>query len=373
MSRFDRYLFREFVALFGFFSLVLVLVYWINRAVGLFDRLVGDGQSALVFLEFSLLTIPNVVRLVLPVSAFAAVVYVTNRLIQDGEFTVLRATGFSPFRMARPVLVFGAFVALLMLALCHWVVPTSRAVLAERQAEIDANLTARLLSDGRFIHPSDGITFYIREISDRGELLDVFLADDRTPGRRTSYTARKALLLRAEDGPKLVMFDGMTQSFGRADGRLAVVRFADFTYDLAGVLAPPGRGGLTVEALPTRALIDPSPADLAVAGDRPGALRMELNGRFAQPLLALAAALLGFAVLQAGGYSRLGPWRQIALAVVLLILVQLIANWAFGAGLRQPELWALAYLAPATGLSAAAAALGFAARARARPAAAVPA
>jgi hypothetical protein len=32
---------------------VLVAVYWVNRAVGLFDQLIGDGQSALVFLEFS--------------------------------------------------------------------------------------------------------------------------------------------------------------------------------------------------------------------------------------------------------------------------------------------------------------------------------
>ena len=31
------------MVLFGFFSLVLVLVYWINRAVVLFDQLIADG------------------------------------------------------------------------------------------------------------------------------------------------------------------------------------------------------------------------------------------------------------------------------------------------------------------------------------------
>ena len=39
MSRFDRYLLSQLVALFGFFALILVSVYWVNRAVGLFDRL----------------------------------------------------------------------------------------------------------------------------------------------------------------------------------------------------------------------------------------------------------------------------------------------------------------------------------------------
>ena len=47
VSRLDRYLLSQLLGLFGFFSLVLVAVYWINRAVGLFDQLIGDGQSAL--------------------------------------------------------------------------------------------------------------------------------------------------------------------------------------------------------------------------------------------------------------------------------------------------------------------------------------
>ena len=45
MSRFDRYLLSQLLALFGFFALVLVAVFWVNRAVGLFDQLIGDGVN----------------------------------------------------------------------------------------------------------------------------------------------------------------------------------------------------------------------------------------------------------------------------------------------------------------------------------------
>ena len=48
MGKFDRYLFSQLMVLFGFFSLVLVMVYWINRAVVLFDQLIANGQSAIV-------------------------------------------------------------------------------------------------------------------------------------------------------------------------------------------------------------------------------------------------------------------------------------------------------------------------------------
>ena len=111
MPRFDRYLLTQLLAVFGFFALVLVLVYWVNQAVGLFDQLIGDGQTALVFLEFSVLTLPNVISLVLPIAAFAAAVFVANRLTQDSEMVVMQATGFSSFRLARPVLIFGLIVA----------------------------------------------------------------------------------------------------------------------------------------------------------------------------------------------------------------------------------------------------------------------
>ena len=72
MSRIDRYILSQFLTLFGFFALVLVSVYWINRAVSLFEQLISDGQTALVVLEFTALTLPLVISVVLPIAAFAA-------------------------------------------------------------------------------------------------------------------------------------------------------------------------------------------------------------------------------------------------------------------------------------------------------------
>ncbi len=77
------------MTLFGFFALVLVLVYWVNRAVVLFDQLIANGQSAGVFVEFTALTLPNVIRLVLPIAAFAASIYVANRLSSLSELSRL--------------------------------------------------------------------------------------------------------------------------------------------------------------------------------------------------------------------------------------------------------------------------------------------
>ncbi|MDO8885039.1 LPS export ABC transporter permease LptF [Pseudotabrizicola sp.] len=351
MPRFDRYLLSQLLALFGFFSLLLVSVYWVNRAVGLFDQLIGDGQSALVFVEFSLLTLPNVIRLVLPISSFAAAVYIANRLMSDSELVVMQATGFSSFRLARPVIVFGLIVMLMMSALTHVLVPASRAALTERSAEIADNVTARFLRDGQFMHPATGMTLYIREISQNGELRDVFLSDDRNAGTTVTYTARRALLARGDQGPKLLMFDGMTQDLDHASRRLSVTRFADVTYDLGALLGGGVQGARTVDEVSTLELLRADDALVAEVRSTRANLLQEGHSRIAQPFLAVAAALIGFGALLLGAFSRFGLWRQIGVAVVLLIVVQMINTQGTGLAIRSENAWPAVYAAPIVGIA----------------------
>ena len=366
MSRFDRYLLSQLLALFGFFALVLVAVYWVNRAVGLFDQLIGDGQSALVFLEFSILTLPNAIRLVLPVAAFAASVYVTNRLMQESELVVMQATGFSAFRLARPVLYFGLTVMIMQLVLTNLLVPASQRILSERSAEISQNVTARFLNAGQFMHPATGVTLYIREISPTGELLDLFLSDERSPTDRAIHSARKAFLVRGDVAPKLVMVDGSTQTLTRDGARMSVTRFADFTLDLAGLVSVDGGGQVALNALPTRTLLEATDAAQKATGSSVAQLLEEGHGRLAGPILSVAAPLVGFAALMLGSFSRFGLWRQMALAVVLLIGVQLVWTWSGGVALASASAWPVMYLGPLAGIVVGIALLWYSQRPRRR-------
>lgn len=373
MSRFDRYLLSQLLALFGFFSLVLVAVYWINRAVGLFDQLIGDGQSALVFLEFSVLTLPNVIRLVLPMSAFVAAVYVTNRLSSESELVVMQATGLSGWQLARPVLHFGLLVALMLLVLSNVLVPASRAALQSRSDEIAQDTSSQFLKDGQFLHPAAGVTFYLREVSPKGELLDLFLTDARLPNATDTYSARRALFLRSETGPKLVMFDGMIQSFDLQSRRLAVTRFGDFTFDLAGLSQPIEARRRNRAELSTWELLFPTPEVLKETRSKIATLQFEAHSRIAHPFLATASALIGFASLLLGAFSRFGMWRQIGVAVLLLVAVQAVATVTTSIGMKIAGGWMLAYVAPVVGLVIAAIEIQISQRERRIPATIPPA
>ena len=351
MARFDRYLLSQLMVFFGFFALVLVMVYWVNRAVLLFDQLIADGQSATVFLEFTALTLPNVIRIVLPVAAFAASVYTTNRLSSESELVVVQAMGFSGFRLARPVLVFGMIVALLTGILSHILVPISSGLLAERSAEIRENITARFLTEGEFLHPTDGITFYIREISPQGELLDVFMSDSRNPDSQVIYTAKNAFLVREETGPKLVMFDGMAQTLDTKEDRLFTTRFSDFSYDIGALINVGNQDRRSVGELSTRELLWPTEELAKEVKTSRAYLLYAGHERFAQPLLAIVTALIGFATLLIGNYSRFGVMRQILAAILILVLIKALDSTMVQLAQHDVKLWGLVYVPVLVGLS----------------------
>ncbi|MEZ5724958.1 MAG: LPS export ABC transporter permease LptF [Paracoccaceae bacterium] len=366
MTSIDRYILKTMLIFFGFFALVLVAVYWVNRAVSLFERLIGDGQTALVVLEFTLLTLPLVISVVLPVAAFAATAYGTNRLSGESELVAMQAAGLSPWRLARPVLIFGFLVSLMVAVLVHALVPAARAQLAARQDQIAENVTAQFMRPGVFQYPVSGITLFIREISPVGELEGVFLEDARNGEVATSYSAEKALIVKSETGPKLIMLNGMIQSLrpGETAQRLSVTRFDDMAYDLAAMFGGSSKSGRDLRDYSTKRLMMPDQALLDATGATPAQARLEAHERIAQPLLSPVAAMLGFAALLVGGFSRFGVWRQIAWAVVALIFVQLLSNWAASQAGEDAAKWPLVYLPALVGTAICVTLLWLAARPR---------
>ncbi|MDT8328634.1 MAG: LptF/LptG family permease, partial [Roseovarius sp.] len=226
----------QFMVLFGFFALVLVSIFWINKAVRMFDRLIADGQPAWVFLEFTALTLPGVIAVVLPIAAFAATVYVVNRMSTESELTVIQATGYSPLRLLRPVLIFGLIITAMVSLLSHFLIPTSLTQLRMRQHEVSRNISAKLLSAGEFLHPAPGVTLYIREVTPYGELQDVFLSDRRRPESPVTYTSTRAYLVQDYGGVQLVMVDGLAQNLRQPGSRLFTTHFDDFSYDISDLI-----------------------------------------------------------------------------------------------------------------------------------------
>lgn len=343
MVRIDRYVLSQLLVLFGFFALVLVAVLWINRGVSLFEQLISDGQSALVFLEFTALGLPKLVTTVLPIATFAAAVYVTNRMNNESELTVLQATGSGPFRLARPVLMFGLIVFVMSSSLHHFLLPLSQEQLSMRQSEVTQNATAGLLTEGRFLHPSKGVTFYTQTIDEEGILRDVFLSDRRDNAEGVIYTAAEAYLIRNDERTTLIMVDGMAQRLNKATERLSTANFRDFSFDISSLVQNETNLRPDPEKMTTLELLEPWDSISERTGESLGSITQVFHARFADPIFCVVAALIGFSTLLIGGYSRFGVWREVALAFGLLVVIDGVRGTLQSPVSSDPTLWPLLY------------------------------
>ena len=324
MSHINTYILKQLLTLFGFFALVLVLVYWINRAVRLFDELIANGQSVVVFLEFTSLTLPWMISLITPAAGFAAAVYVINRLASDGELVILKNSGQSAQALSLPVWIFAILMATMNLVLSNILVPISQQQLHERKLEVAENLTARLLTEGQFLTPSDGITFYLKKINSDGQLESVFLNDTSNPKLNLTYSASKAFLVRAENGPRLVLINGLIQSFDVTTKQLTVTKFNDFVINISELIIPNVSKTKNIAYYTSLEIARALLVGKRVANATIHETLFTLNLRISSPLLGIFAVLLAFAALLSGTFNRFGLWRQVLIAVFWLISLKFV-------------------------------------------------
>ena len=345
MSRFDRYLFTQYFLMFGFFSLILLFIYWINKAIALFDNLISDGQTFLVFLEFSILTIPPIIPIVAPLAAFAAAIFVTNRLKNDSELTIMQATGFSPLRLSRSIFLFGLVVTIILLIISHYLIPKSNNILLKRQNEVASSLNAKLLKVGSFIHPQNGVTFYIGGISTSGVIEDVFVLDERNKDREIIVTSKSGYLITNNNNPILVLKDGIVQNYDLKSTNLSTIHFQDLSYDLTSwsVKERMSKSKLLLTYSSFDLFKDPELVSI-LTDSSPISVLEELHSRILTPLLALIAALIGFSALMIGDYSRFGASKQISVGIVILIFIKFSESYGNELMLKSQGTWLALYL-----------------------------
>ena len=342
-----RYVIGQILGPFGLFSLIFLGVVWLTQSLRVIDTVVNNGQSALVFAEFTALLLPMVMSIILPVAAFAAALYALNRMFMDSEVVVLMAAGMSRVRLARPVAAFGALVMAGMFAVTLYLMPTAAREMRDRIAEVNTDLATALLREGEFIHPAGRVTVYIRAAGEDGQMAGLFVQDDRDPDARVTYTARRAAMVKTEEGPRLVMFDGAAQRVEPGSKELTTLTFEKLVYDLSDLVSSGGARTRKPSEYYFHQLVAPPPEVLQ--GRPPGKFVAEGHEQLSAPFYAVTLPLIALAALLSPGFRRRGYGARIAAAIALAAACRLAGVAAKSAASGAPELWPLMYAPPLLG------------------------
>ena len=352
MRRLDRYIFRQILGPFLFFVLIFTGVIWLGLSLKVIDTVVNNGQSAKVFLEFTLLLLPTVLSIVLPIATFAATLYAMNRLFADSEIVVMLASGLSSTLLLRPVLVFSALVMMGVYALTLFAMPTSQRELKSRIEEVKSGVAAAFLREGAFQSPIRGVTVYLRGMERPGEMLGIFIHDERDADEITTYSAERAVLLNEPGGTRLVMFNGAVQIAKRHEAdSVSILRFEQFAYDLTQFTASGNQRLRKPSEMYLAELLSIKEGE--TGGRRLGKYRAEAHEALSAPLYVLAMPLLAVAFVIGAGFRREGFLGRIILATGIAVGLRIFGLAMKAATSNEMSLWPVMYAPPILGIAAA--------------------
>ena len=343
----ERYLLRQLLIPTLLALAALTVVAFLSQSLSALSLIVNDRQSLLVFLKVTLLALPELVSLILPVAVFVAAAIALNRMHTEQEIVVCFANGMSRWNVIAPAMRLAAFAAVTSLLLNLWVAPPASQALRTTVFQARADLAASLVKPGEFSQPSPGLTVYAQSATPEGALRNIFVHQQRPTGS-TTFSADSGQITERNGSPMLVMRHGASQEFS-ASGVLNYLAFDEYALDLSAFLAGGDEVHFKTSDRYLHELVFP---DFTQPWERQYRTKMlsEAASRLAGPIYNIAFMAIALAAVIGGSFTRLGYNGRIISAAGTAAAVRLLgfAAQAFAAHAVWMNLFQLIVPAAAT-------------------------
>ena len=344
MGQLHRYIFRQLVWWTIIVSVSLTCIVWLTQSLRFVEMIVNTGLSVTTFVTFTLLLLPSFLSLIGPIAVFAAVMFTYTKMLNDSEIVILRATGMSPLKIGRPALLLATLVMLLGYLNSIYLMPASFREFKDLQREFRSELSSLFLQEGVFNPVVDGITVFIRERSESGQFFGIIIHDERIPEKPVTMMAEQGAIVSSDKGPRVLMVNGNRQEVREDDGRLSLLYFDRYTFDLSAL----NKTEIDLWREPRERFLH----ELFFSPEEAGKiynyreLRMEGIFRLSSPLLYLAFTAIGLALLLGGDFNRRGQFLRILIAVCCVTAIQVVVLSMKNLGEKTPALEPVMYLVP---------------------------
>ncbi|MGX1741810.1 LPS export ABC transporter permease LptF [Bosea sp. NPDC055353] len=353
LNRLDRYILK--IAAIAAIVLLLGLtgVIWVTQALREVDLITGKGQTVLIFLTVTLLSLPALLAGIAPVALFMSTLYTLNRLNGDSELIVMNAAGVAPQRITRPFIVLTIATSLIVAWMTISVMPASFRMLRDLITLIRADFVANVVKEGQFVSLDSGVTFHYREKAGDA-LVGIFMQDRRDPSQPSIYLAERGRTVEAEGQSFLMLEKGTIQREAKNTSTTSIISFERYALNLSALTGDasggPGEGdGDKVIYKPrersTWELLrqDTNEPYYKI---QEGRFRAELHNRLSSPLYPLAFMLIAFAAIGEARTTRQGRALAIQSAIMIVGATRIAAYAAWTASVRSPFAAALLYILP---------------------------
>ncbi|HEY2011801.1 MAG TPA: LptF/LptG family permease [Rhizomicrobium sp.] len=350
-SRLSIYVLLQLLGPVAILALLLTSVIWLVTSLPLLDLVINRGQSAPTFLYLMLLELPTPLTIIMPFAFFFATLFTLQRLAADSELVVMASAGYSLRQLAMPVLSAAAIIMVLTYACLIWLSPVGQRALNEKLLDIRADMAGALLNEGDFNPAAPGLTVFIRQLANNGDMHGILVHDSRDKLRPVTYIADKGILAQTISGPRLIMMDGTIETSSQNGKQLQVIQFQSETLNLDQFSGP---ARYNLRKLPERFLGELLwPAEQGVSQRIRDQFYAEAHNRLSQPLYCIAFALIALAAVVRGRRQRGSVALRLGVAILAAVGLRVIGYAIVGLAQRHQPLVMAFYILPLLGAAGA--------------------
>ncbi len=287
----------------------------LTQSLQTLDLIVENRQSAATFFYITLLALPQLITIILPLATFMAVLYALNRLNMDSELIVAKASGITPWQIATPIIRLGVYAMMAHLIINLIVQPFAFRELRKEILTVRTDIASQMVQAGRFITPAPNLTVYVREIGADNSLKDILIFDARTQDTEITHTAKFGVINGQGNAININLKDGFVQQ-RLPSGKIDLIGFDNYQIDMSDIIPLDNVLRLKTTDRYLHELLRPNPREYLTRKIK-RELRAEGHSRIVAPLYNLALPLLALCFMISGQHLRLGYGRHIALCACI--------------------------------------------------------
>ncbi len=324
MKIFELYIFNKILGPFIIITLGITGIAWLSQSLRFIDLIVNKGLSIGTFLYITILIIPSLMWVIIPISLFISIIYSYNKITSESELIVLKTSGIDNKGLIKPAIYFAIICTILSYSIATYLLPKSYREFKDLQYFIRNNYASILLQNGIFSTPTKGLTIYIKDKDFQGNFIGLFANDERKPNKKVTVMAQEGELISTQKGPVFELRKGTHLEHSVESNQVSVLHFDKYNLQLSPFK----------EAINEKRWREPQERFLEELfnsndSDEQQKRKLETEGhyRITWPIFNILLALLALTPFLSGDFSRRGSTKKIIYASVVAILF-LIASIA---------------------------------------------
>jgi lipopolysaccharide export system permease protein len=338
MLIYQRYISLDFLKYFFNILLTVIIIFWLTQSLRLIELIAVKGISVTDFLKITVLLLPPMLYIAVPIASFIATLVLFNSLHDDRELTILNSSGLSGWQIIKPIVRVAACIMILHYLVSFYFLPNSYREFKDLQDYFKNQFVSLLLEEKVFNTQSSNLTVYIDERINDTFFKGIFIYNNNNTQKPISIIAQSGHIIKTNKGPEFILYQGLHQEENKATDSTSTIIFDEYHFSI-----DPHASAPTVRFYDANEMYIDELLQKKEDGTYNAEHLVNANQRISWPLYSLAFVFTAAAFI-VGGFDRRGLLNKNLISAIMGIVFIGLSLLSNSLAMKNHHLIPLMYL-----------------------------